>query len=893
MHGTQCGAGQRARFAGRRRWPDGACDLLLSLVPALLLLVWVAVPTRSSAAAAPAAPDSAAIYKNPQAPLEQRVEDLLARLSVREKMALMSGASAFAMHGVERLGVPELNLSDGPNGVRSNAGEATTVFPTGSALAATWNPALLESVGQAIAREALALNIQVMLGPNVNIQRSPLGGRNFESYSEDPYLAGRIGTGFVKGVQSQGVGTSVKHFVANEQEADRMRGNSIVDERTLREIYLLPFEMIVKEAHPWTVMASYNRLNGTYMSENDYLIHHILKGEWGFDGVLMSDWGAVHTTVEAANAGMDLEMPGPPRYFGPLLTQAERNWQVEQTVVDEAARRALRLIIRSGALDGKHGAGQLRSERNRAAALAAAREAITLLKNDRGLLPLDAAKIHSLAVIGPNADVPLYQGGGSAGVVPSRILTPLTALRAALGSKVQIRYAQGADNDALPPPADARLLSPTQDRSETGLRYSQYNNASFQGQPERTGVETFFDKIALQFGVGAPQVSIRWEGYFWPPRAGLYEFGLSQVGTSSLYIDDQKILDDTLGTPHSAQLDFGAPVRTATATLEAGRAHRIRIDYVSLPFPFHSMHLGIRLPAGDIQEAVQAASGADAAIVFVGSSRSSETEGRDRSDMELSGHQNELVQAVLAANPNTIVVLNNGAPLELPWAERVPALVEGWLGGEEGPEALAQILLGSVNPSGKLPFTFPRRLEDNPAYLYYSPGRDASYGEGVFVGYRYYQKRKLAPLFPFGHGLSYTTFEYESLRVPASIASGSSFEVAVDVHNTGKRAGQETVQLYVGDEATTEVVRPIKELKGFQKVSLAPGESKTLKFTLTPRDLSYYDVHRKEWVSTPGTHKIYIGSSSADIRVQQAFDWTAPRDPRAPPPERPSLADFF
>ncbi len=868
----------------------------IAWLTARLLLLSLSVSIGSAPAATQGTPtpaEPAAVYKNHQAPLEQRVEDLLARLTLKEKMALMSGASAFAMHGVERLGIPELNLSDGPNGVRSNAGEATTVFPTGSALAATWNPALLESVGQAIAREALALNIQVMLGPNVNIQRSPLGGRNFESYSEDPYLAGRIGTGFVKGVQSEGVGTSVKHFVANEQEADRMRGDSIVDERALREIYLLPFEMIVKEAHPWTVMVSYNRLNGTYMSENDYLIHHILKGEWGFDGVLMSDWGAVHTTVEAANAGLDLEMPGPPRYFGPLLTQAQRNWQVEQTVIDEAARRALRLIIRSGALDGKHGTGELRSERNRAAALATAREAITLLKNDGALLPLDGSKVHSLAVIGPNADVPLYQGGGSAGVIPSRILTPLTALRAALGSKVQIRYVQGADNDPLPPPADARLLSPTQDRSGTGLRYSQYNNASFQGQPDHTGVETFFDKIAMQFGGGTPQVSVRWEGFFWAPQAGAYEFSLSQIGTAALYIDDQKIIDDNLGTLHRPQLDFGAPVRTASTTLEAGRAHRIRIDYVSLPFPFHSMRLGIRVPAGDVQEAVQAASGADAAVVFVGSSRSSETEGRDRTDMELSGRQNELVEAVLAANPHTIVVLNNGAPLDLPWAERAPALLEGWLAGEEGPEALTQILLGSANPSGKLPFTLPRRLEDNPAYLYYSPGREARYGEGVFVGYRYYEKRKLAPLFPFGHGLSYTTFAYESLRVPASVPSGSSFEVSVDVRNTGKRAGQETVQLYVGDEATTDIVRPIKELKGFQKVSLAPGERKTLRFTLTPRDLSYYDVHGKDWTSTPGTHRIYVGSSSADIRVQQSFESTAPRDPRTPPPERPGLADFF
>jgi len=857
-----------------------------------LLIATGALFADLASAAAPSEP--VAVYKNPQAPLEARVEDLLARLTQKEKMALMGGASAFGMQGVSRLGIPSLSLSDGPNGVRSNAGEPATVFPTGSALAATWDPMLLESVGQAIAREALALNIQVLLGPNVNIQRSPLGGRDFESYSEDPYLAGRIGIGFVKGVQSQGVGTSVKHFVANEQEADRMRGDSIVDERTLREIYLLPFEMIVKEARPWTVMASYNRLNGTYMSENDVLIHRILKGEWGFDGLLMSDWGAVHTTAEAANAGLDLEMPGPPRYFGPLLTQAVRNWQVEQTAVDEAARRALRLIIRSGALDGKHGNGELRSDRNRATALAAAREGITLLKNDNGILPLDASKLRSLAVIGPNADVPLYQGGGSAGVVPSRILTPLTSLQAALGPKVAISYIKGADNDPLPPPADARLLSPTEQRSEIGLRFSHYNNAAFQGEPDRTGVETFFDKIALQFGGnGPPQVSVRWEGFFWPPRTGVYEFGLTQIGTATLYIDEQKVLDESLGTLHPPQSDFGGPVRTASTTLEAGHPHRIRIDYVSLPFPFHSMHLGIRLPVGEIQEAVQAARGADAAIVFVGSSRSSETEGRDRASMKLTRQENELVEAVVAANPHTVVVLNNGAPLELPWAGHAPALLEGWLAGEEGPEALAEILLGKVNPSGKLPFTFPSRLEDTPAYLYYSPGREVRYGEGVFVGYRYYEKRKLTPLFPFGHGLSYTTFEYSNLRVPASLESGVPLQASVDIRNAGSRPGQETVQLYVGDEATMDVVRPIKELKAFQKVSLAPGQSTTVRFTLTPRDLSYYDVVSKSWKSTPGTHRIYVGSSSADIRAQQPFEWTQPHDPRTPPPERPGLADFF
>ncbi len=844
-----------------------------------------------SAATVAAAQD--ALYKDPKAPLEQRVEDLLVRLTAQEKTLLMSGGSSFATLPIARLGIPALHFSDGPNGVRSNDGVPTTVFPTGSALAATWNPALLQTVGEAIGREAQALNIQVMLGPNVNIQRSPLGGRNFEAYSEDPFLAGRIGTGFVKGVQSVGVGTSVKHFVANEQEADRQRSSSNVDERTLREIYLLPFEMIVRDAKPWTVMAAYNRLNGTYMSENAPLIRGVLKGEWAFDGLLMSDWGALHTTVAAANAAMDLEMPGPPRFFGPLLVQATHNWQVEQSVVDEAARRVVRLIIRSGVLDGKRAAGELRSARNHAAALSAAREAIVLLKNEHGLLPLDKNKIHSLAVIGPNADVPLYQGGGSAGVIPSTISTPLLSLKGMLGAAIKVTYAQGVDNDPLPPPADARLLSPNQARREMGLKFAYYSNADFQGQPTRSGTETFFDSTALPSD--SVQMSARWEGYFWAPEDGTYEFSLSQLGNATLFIDDKKVVAPDLGTLHPPALDFGAPIRTGAVELKSGSPHRIKVDYVSLPIAFHSMHLGMRLPPGNIENAVQAARGADAAVVFVGSSRSTETEGMDRRDMELSGRQNDLVRAVLAANPNTIVVLNNGAPLALPWSGQAPALLEAWLPGEAGPDALAQVLFGEVDPSGKLPFTFPMRLADNPAYLYYSSGREANYGEGVFVGYRYYDKRQVEPLFAFGHGLSYTTFEYANLRIPAKVAAGQPIEVSVDVRNSGHREGQETVQLYVGDSATTEVVRPAKELKAFEKVRLAPGERRTVKFVLSARDLAYYDVASKGWTTTPGTYHVYVGSSSRDIRQQGDFESQAVVDARAPSPApgRLSLTDVF
>jgi beta-glucosidase len=835
-----------------------AAGWVASSVALALLLVPMVVPR--SAAAQPSSSTR-----------DDRVESLLAKLTLEEKTALMAGGSGFGTKAIPRLGIASINLSDGPNGVRSNDDQPATVFPTGSALAATWNTAVLQAVGEAIGREALAMHVGVMLGPNVNIQRWPLAGRNFEDYSEDPYLAGILGSAFVRGVQSQGVGTSVKHFVANEQELERMSSSSNVDERTLREIYLLPFEMIVRSAEPWTVMASYNRLNGTYLSENHRLLHDVLEGEWRFPGLVVSDWGAVHSTAAAASSGLDLEMPGPPRYFGEHLAEAVRNHEVPEEAIDEAVRRVLALVVRAGALDVKPRAGgELLSARNRAVALGAAREAVTLLKNEHSLLPLDKSRIHTLAIIGPNADVPLYGGGGSAAVIPSRILTPLESLRRLLGPAVRVIYTRGVDNDAMPPPADARLMSPTRTRAQAGLAFRYYGNADFKGNPIAQGVANYFDKLAIGSKLGV--MSARWEGYLWAPRDGDYSFSLSQNGDATLWIDDQIVIGAGHGRTLPPTFDFGAEIHLAEIALKAGKPHRIRVDY-STSQPFHSMHLGLREPTGPIDEAARVAQGADAAIVFVGSSRSTETEGRDRRSMRLEGTQNELVQTVLAVNPNTIVVLQSGAPYAMPWVQRAPAILEGWLAGEEGADAIAEVLLGEVNPSGKLPMTFPQRLQDSPAYLYYSDGPDANYGEGVFVGYRYFDRREVEPLFPFGHGLSYTKFEYRNLVVATAGRADGTVEVSVDVRNTGTRAGAETVQLYVGDAATTVVVRPLKELKGFRKIELTPGQSQTVHFTLVPRDLSYYDIARHDWIATSGTHRILVGSSSRDIRQTHEFEY--------------------
>ncbi len=825
------------------------------------------------------------LYKDSAAALEHRVADLLVRLTTKEKAALVAGADNFSTIALPRLGIAPMRFADGPNGVRSTRGDAATAFPTGVAMAATWNPELIARAAAAIGREARALGVHVVLGPNINIQRTPLAGRNFETYSEDPLLSGIIGTSFVRGLQSEGVGASVKHYVANEQERQRRIGSSNVDERALREIYLAPFEMIVRQAQPWTIMSAYNRLNGMFMTENRRLLTEVLKREGGFDGMVMSDWGAVHTTVEAANAGLDLEMPGPARYYGDMLVKAVRNTQVDMAQLDDNVRRVLRTLFRTGVMDGmRRPAGELGSERHRHIAVDVARDSITLLKNERGLLPLSRERVRSIAVIGPNADAAIIQGGGSANVIPARIVTALESLRELSGMHVE--YAQGVDNELVTPAADSRLLSTTATREVQGLQFAIYANAKFAGRPASSGVDTYFNKLSLGEGLTPAQedpISARWSGYFWPSKSGVYEFSLTQVGSAVLTIDGVRIIDDETPTrpPAGAEL-FPIPMRVVQLELRAGRGYPILLEYVSGTLAFHLFRFGIRPPAGTIDEAVRIARDADVALVFVGVSTTSETEGADRRDMELFGPQNELVEAVAAANPNTVVVLNNGAPLRLPWIDRVSAVLEAWLPGQEGARAVAEVLLGMANPCGKLPLTFPRRLEDNPSYLYYSNGRDAHYGEGVFVGYRYYEKRKVEPLFPFGHGLSYTTFEYASLRAPDEVLAGQPIHVSVEVTNTGAIAGRETVQLYVGDEVTQDVVRPVKELKGFHKVELAPGESQLVRFTLNTHDLAYYDVHRRAWITTPGKYRLYVGSSAADIRATRSFGWIAPVDDRAP-----------
>ncbi|MFW5713753.1 MAG: glycoside hydrolase family 3 C-terminal domain-containing protein, partial [Brevefilum sp.] len=685
---------------------------------------------------------------------------------------------------------------------------------------------------------------------------------------------------YVRGLQSQRIGASVKHYAANNQEYERHRGNSVVDERTLREIYLPAFETIVKETNPWTVMCSYNRINGTYASANEILLRRILKEEWGYEGVVVSDWGAVHDIHDPVTAGLDLEMPGPARYFGQALEAAVNNWQVEEHHVDDAARRMLRTIFRAGVMSEEplpDGSGDTPAHRSVARDLAA--ESMVLLKNDQQRLPLPLNDIDKLAVIGMNADREI-SGGGSSRVDAHHWVTPLAGLREKLGNQIEIDFALGYDNRVDPILVEAESFSHG-DEDEPGLKASYYNNLDLSGEPVLTRVEP---NLGNWWGGASPEVGVvdgnrfsaRWTGKFTASKSGETNFYIFNTGTARVWLDDALILENEVGTVTSAAIDRDRMVAITPVRLEKGKQYSFMAEFSSGEMSQYAFIQFLYMPPLDVEgdlfeEAVTLAKKSDAVVLVVGLPNQYETEGHDRPDMELPGDQDALVRAVAAANPNTIVAVNAGAPVALPWADEVDSIVLMYYPGQEGGHALADILAGEVNPSGKLTVSWPKRLEDNPAYIHYPGWKDVHYGEGLFVGYRYYDAKNVDPLFPFGHGLSYTQFTYSDLRLPDEVRSGENLEVSVTVENTGEVSGQEIVQLYVRDVEST-LIRPAKELKGFEKIALGVGESKTLTFELNPRSLSYYDPHQKAWVAEAGIFEVLVGGSSRDIQLRRNFN---------------------
>ena len=782
---------------------------------------------------------------------------VLAALTLEQKVSLLAGADAW--HTVELPDVPPLRCSDGPAGVRGTSwnGPPSSSFPCGTALGATFDPDLIEEIGRALGREARSKGAHVLLAPTVNLHRTPIGGRNFECMSEDPNLTARIAVAYVKGVQSERVAACIKHFVANDTEFERMTISSQVDERTLRELYLLPFEAAVRPidqggADVRSVMSSYNKVNGTYASENVPLLRGVLRDDWGFDGVVFSDWYGTHSAAASLEASLDLEMPGPARLRGDRLVNAVRHGEVSEACVDQSVLRMLQLFQWCGI--GDPDAGWVTDETTDDSAATrdvirrTAIAATVLLKNESSALPLAAPR--RVALIGPNAERGQIQGGGSARVRANRPAALLNTLRA---RGLDVTFQQGC--------SIAKRLPPVR-----GSFVATYTDGD--------GNSATIDSDRLQFmwmeapapGIDKNAFGVHVAGSFVPDVTGDWQFGLTAVGAAVVRVNGEVVCD--LSTPQTGGAFFGqgSPEIRGTAALEAGVSCDIELTYPFLRYDMlRGMMVGAMPPAtGDsIALAAEAAAAADVAIVVVGTNDDWETEGEDRIDMDLPGRQDELIERVVAANPNTIVVINAGSPVTMPWLDSVPAVMQVWFPGEEFGNSVADVLLGDAEPGGRLPMTIPKQLSDTPAYLTH-PGRNgvAGYDEGLFIGYRWYDSRSIEPQFPFGHGLGYTSWHLGSASVSGTI--DGSVTVTVPLTNTGARSGSTVVQCYVEPPAAGPS-RPARELRGFSKVTLPAGESGVATVALTKRDFSIWDTDAHDWTVPAGEYRIVVGLSSREL----------------------------
>ena len=819
-------------------------------------------------------------------PLQNKADVILKQMTINEKISLLSGKGAYNTQNIDRLGLPQLELWDGPNGVRSNSNETATAFPVGIAMGATWNTKLIHEIGIALGKESRAFDVEVLLGPTMNIIRTPLNGRTFETFSEDPYFNGQIASAYINGLQSEHVGSSVKHFIANNQEIRRQSVSAEISERALREIYLPAFEIVIKESQPYTIMAAYNRINGIHATEHKYIMNNILRDEFGFEGVLLSDWGGVKSTTPSLKASLDLEMPGPGNYYEKPLRKALKKGLVSEQEIDEAALRMIKLILKTNL--GKNYDRSKVLHDNKEIARLVAEESIVLLKNDNNILPLKSKNIQSIAVIGPNANRSINQGGGSARVSPAYSITPLNGiLEKAKINNIDVLYEKGVENHPTVPLMEKISLRTKAGSEEKGLTAKYYHSYNFSGQPYK--VET--DEELRIFGILDKDIfgSVKWSGEFIAHSDGQHRFSANAgLGKAKIYIDGKKISLNEKGSPGFGGL-LPAP-RIGNVFLSNGK-HLIKIEYSAKPNSFLSfilkiimpamsnmlekfrfLEIGCRPPEPSMSDAVNLAKSTDVAIVIVGSSDNYETEAEDRPSMKLTGEQDKLIESIVKVNKNTIVVMNTGSPIEMPWIDQCPAVLQVWLPGQEYGNALSNLLFGSVNPSGKLPVTFPKRIEDNPSFGYYPGGDKVVYNEGIYVGYRHYETRNVEPLFPFGHGLSYTEFDYLDLECPKQVQSLDNIELNFSIKNIGKVKGQEVIQCYVRD-VNSSLDRPIKELKAFQKISLLPEESKIVNLSLDKSSFSFFDDRINKWIAEPGSFEILIGSSSKDIRLKQIINY--------------------
>ncbi|KAJ3796785.1 glycoside hydrolase family 3 protein [Lentinula aff. detonsa] len=836
------------------------------------------------------------------------IEETLSKFSVIQKIKLLSGLGWWHTEPVEEHGIPSMRMSDGPNGVRGTRffnGVPSSCFPSSTGLGASFDIDLAYDVGVALGEECRAKGCHILLGPTVNTQRSPLGGRSFESFAEDPTLNGLIAAAYINGVQSKGVSATIKHFVANDQEFERFSISSDVSERALREIYLKPFQLALKHSDPWALMSSYNRVNGVHVSENTWLLDDILRKEWGFKGLIMSDWIGVYSTAESIKAGVDLEMPGPTVMRGKAVERSLAAQKLFVSDIDDRARKVLELLQKAYASGIPFNAPEegVDTPELRKLLREAAADSIVLLKNEKNLLPLTSeSKVRSIAVIGPNAKYAFSSGGGSARLLESYTVTPLHGIEA--GAKelgLDVKFALGATTHKLNPLLDPYIT--LRDGSGKGALLEFWNESPADGfattqtnltdglKPCVWSCTTKVSNCVLLDGIDESKVKkdcfLRYSTVFTPEESGTYEFSLTLAGSGNLFFENKLIIDlSTAPTPGDYFMGLGtAEVKVQVPGLKAGQGYLLEVrannhDYVK-QVPIIPNWGGLRLgavkvvePEDALKEAIDLAKSTDVAILVVGLNHDWESEGYDRPDLELPGLTNRLVSGVLKANPRTIVVNQSGSAVTFPWINEAPTVLQAFYGGNELGNGIADVLFGKVNPSAKLSLTFPKRLEDVPSYPSYgSKGQEHGkilYNEGVFVGYRGYQVKNLTPMFPFGFGLSYSTFEYSALKCSEISAEGR-FTVSFTIKNTSKVDGREVAQIYISDDEAS-LPRPQRELKGFKKVALKAGESQSVDVGLDREALGFFDERRGEWIAEKGTFCVLVGASSEDVKLKESVD---------------------
>ena len=803
------------------------------------------------------------------------IKQLIKDLTLEEKIELLSGFDAWHTNKIDRLGIPSIKMSDGPNGVRGdgNSGKSSACFPCAISTGSSWNLNLINTLGEELASEAKLKDVDVLLGPTINIHRHPLGGRHFECFSEDPFLTGKIAIEYVKGVQSKNIAACLKHFVGNDTEFERYTVSSNIDERTLREIYLLPFEMAIKEANAKVVMSAYNKLNNIYCSSHENLLIEILKDEWGFDGYVVSDWGAARDTVENAIGGLDLEMPGPAKSWGKNLITAINDKAVPEDLINDKVKRILNVAsfckrfenpIRKPERDND-------SKLKRKLLKDAAQEGMVLLKND-GILPLKK-DIKSIGIIGPNAEKAQIIGGGSATLVPYHESHPVSSFQNNFSEKTIVKSAKGCHTYRYLPEINKSLTE------ENGFLVEYFNvtdnKNDFISSKVLIGSKFWIFEGFAKDIIGTedrPDIFVKFSCTYVPDISGEHAFEIFAIGKSKLLINKEEIIDNwTDPLPGDAFFAHGSSSKRGASHLEKDKSYQIEIQY-KFEGNFPAIYIGCQPPdkIDLLDEALNIAKEVDEVILLVGTNSDWETEGNDRVDFNLPGEQNTLIEKVLEINPNAIIVLNTGSPVDMPWVNKAKSILQSWYAGQEYGDALFEILTGLVNPSGKLPTTFPKSIKDTPAYSCY-PGENLqmSYDEKLLIGYKWYDRKKIEPLFHFGHGLSYTNFEYSNLRI--SNSDKNNFTCSFNIENVGDISGFEISQCYISFMNCDED-EPIKKLQGFDKTYINSGEIKKIEICLDSKSFSTWDIKNHQWEIKKGVFNILIGSSSNDIKLKDSIN---------------------